>query len=79
MSTTSRSDFPPARHDHIPIAPSLVNKRDDYTAAVPQPRFPELCRTDDPHGGAAAWALLAVGMALLTCVLFAVAWAVGVW
>jgi hypothetical protein len=27
--------------------------------------LPELDRTDDPRGGAAAWALLTVGMALI--------------
>lgn len=39
----------------------------------------ELYRTDDPRGGAAAWALLAVGMALVSGILLAVAWAVGAW
>jgi hypothetical protein len=57
-------------------APIVVDQCDDH-AAVPQSRFPELCRIDDPRGGAAAWALLAVAMALLTCVLLAVA--IGVW
>lgn len=39
----------------------------------------ELYRTDDPRGGAAAWALLAVGMALVSGILLAVAWAAGAW
>jgi hypothetical protein len=39
----------------------------------------KLYRTDDPRGGAAAWALLAVGMALVSGILLAVAWAAGAW
>jgi manganese efflux pump family protein len=86
VATTSKSNFPPApRSRHSPgpsgtdptlispgIAPSLVGKSDGHTG-VPQSEFPELCRTDDPRGGAAAWALLAVAMALVICVLLAVA------
>jgi formate hydrogenlyase subunit 3/multisubunit Na+/H+ antiporter MnhD subunit len=41
--------------------------------------LPELDRRDDPRGGAAAWALLAVGMALLGGIFLAVMWLTGVW
>jgi hypothetical protein len=41
--------------------------------------LPELDRTDDPRGGAAAWALLAVGMALIGGIFLAVMWLTGVW
>jgi hypothetical protein len=46
---------------------------------VPQSDFLQLCRTDDPRGGAAAWAVLVVGMAVVTCVMLAVTWATGLW
>lgn len=86
VTTTPTSDFPPAPRSHYRpgrsgtdptlispgIAPSLIGKSDGHTG-VSQSEFPELCRTDDPRGGAAAWALLAVAMALVTCVLLAVA------
>lgn len=39
----------------------------------------DLDRRHDPHGGAAAWALLAVGMVLIVGILLAVIWAAGVW
>ncbi len=42
--------------------------------------LPELDRTDDPRGGAVAWALLAAGMALLVVTsLLTVMWAAGAW
>lgn len=41
--------------------------------------LPELDRTDDPRGGAAAWALLAVGVVLIVGIVLAVIWAAGVW
>ena len=40
--------------------------------------LPELDRTGDPRGGAVAWALLAVGMALVAAIFVAVLWAFGV-
>jgi hypothetical protein len=39
----------------------------------------ELDRMDDPEGGAVAWALLAVGGALVAGILLAVLWAAGTW
>jgi hypothetical protein len=41
--------------------------------------LPELDRTDDPRGGAVAWALLAVGVALVVGILLAVMWVAGAW
>ncbi|MGH3696998.1 MAG: hypothetical protein ACRDRX_23970 [Pseudonocardiaceae bacterium] len=41
--------------------------------------LPELDRTDDPRGGAAAWALLAVGATLIAGIVVAVMWATGAW
>ena len=41
--------------------------------------LPELDRTDDPRGGAAAWALLAVGMVLLASILLTVMWVAQSW
>lgn len=41
--------------------------------------LPELDRTDDPRGGAAAWALLAVGAAVVAGILVALMWAPGAW
>lgn len=41
--------------------------------------LPELDRTDDPRGGAVAWALLAVGVALVVGIFLAVMWVVGAW
>jgi hypothetical protein len=41
--------------------------------------LPELDRTDDPRGGAVAWALLAVGVAVVAGIFLAVMWAAGVW
>ena len=42
--------------------------------------LPELDRTDDPRGGAVAWALLTVGTVFATGVLLAATWVVtGVW
>ena len=38
------------------------------------PDLPELDRTDDPRGGAAAWALLAVSAALIIGASVAVIW-----
>lgn len=38
--------------------------------------LPRLDRRDDPRGGAVAWALLAVGVALVASTLLAVIWAV---
>jgi hypothetical protein len=38
--------------------------------------LPQLDRKDDPHGGAIAWALLAVGAALIACTILVVIWAV---
>jgi hypothetical protein len=40
--------------------------------------LPELDRTDDPRGGAVAWALLAVGAALLAGTMVVLIWVVGV-
>lgn len=40
---------------------------------------PELDREDDPRGGALAWALLAVGVALLAGILLLVGWLIGAW
>lgn len=37
--------------------------------------LPELDRTDDPRGGAVAWALLAVSGVLVAGILLAVMWA----
>ena len=37
--------------------------------------LPRLDRRDDPRGGAVAWALLAVGVALVAGILLAVIWA----
>ncbi|MDQ4105414.1 MAG: hypothetical protein M3186_17495 [Actinomycetota bacterium] len=39
----------------------------------------ELDRTDDPHGGAAAWALLAVGVVLVASIVLTVIWVAGAW
>lgn len=39
--------------------------------------LPELDREDDPRGGAVAWALLAVGVALLAGILLLVPWLIG--
>jgi hypothetical protein len=36
--------------------------------------LPELDRTGDPRGGAAAWALLAVGLALIGGIIAIVIW-----
>lgn len=41
--------------------------------------LPELDRTDDPRGGAVAWALLAVGGTLVAGILLTVMWAAGAW
>lgn len=41
--------------------------------------LPELDRADDPRGGAAAWALLAMSMTLVASVLLTVMWTTGVW
>jgi hypothetical protein len=41
--------------------------------------LPELDRTDDPRGGAAAWALLAVGTALIAGIGAALMWVTGIW
>lgn len=41
--------------------------------------LPELDRTDDPRGGAVAWALLIVAMVVLSGVILAVLWAIGAW
>jgi hypothetical protein len=38
--------------------------------------LPQLDRKDDPRGAAVAWALLAVGVALITGTILAVIWAV---
>lgn len=38
--------------------------------------LPRLDRSDDPRGGAVAWALLAVGVVLVAGTLLAVIWAV---
>jgi hypothetical protein len=37
--------------------------------------LPQLDRNDDPRGGAVAWALLAVGAALITGTILTVIWA----
>ncbi|MGH3779720.1 MAG: hypothetical protein ACRDRO_03570 [Pseudonocardiaceae bacterium] len=39
----------------------------------------KLDRTDDLRGGAAAWALLAVGVALVAEIVLTVMWAAGAW
>ncbi len=42
--------------------------------------LPELDRTDDPRGGAAAWALLAASLALAAGILVAlIMWISGAW
>jgi len=41
--------------------------------------LPELDRTDDPRGGAVAWALLTVGTVFAAGVLLAATWVTGVW
>ena len=41
--------------------------------------LPELDRTDDPEGGAVAWALLAVGATLIAGILLALMRAAGAW
>jgi hypothetical protein len=41
--------------------------------------LPELDRTDDPRGGAAGWALLTVGVALIAGIVVAVLWSTGTW
>jgi hypothetical protein len=41
--------------------------------------LPELDCTDDPRSGAVAWALLAVGVAVVAGILLAVMWAAGAW
>ncbi len=41
--------------------------------------LPELDRADDPRGGAVAWALLAVVMAVVAGIILVVLWAVGAW
>lgn len=38
--------------------------------------LPRLDRSEDPRGGAAAWAVLAVGLALVAGTVLAVIWAV---
>ena len=43
------------------------------------PDLPELDRTDDPRGGAVAWALLTVGTVFAAGVLLAATWVTGVW
>jgi hypothetical protein len=40
--------------------------------------LPELDRTGDPRGGAAGWALVAVGGALFAGIVIAVMWSAGV-
>lgn len=37
--------------------------------------LPQLDRRDDPRGGAVAWALLAVGLAVVAGIILAVIWA----
>jgi hypothetical protein len=41
--------------------------------------LPELDRTDDPRGGAAGWALVAVGVAMSAGIVVAALWAAGAW
>lgn len=38
--------------------------------------LPRLDRRDDPRGGAIAWALLAVGVTLITSIILTVSWVV---
>ena len=38
--------------------------------------LPQLDRRDDPRGGAVAWALLVVGLALVVGIILVVVWAV---
>jgi hypothetical protein len=40
--------------------------------------LPELDRIDDPRGGAVAWALLAVAMAVVTGIILALMWLAGI-
>jgi hypothetical protein len=40
--------------------------------------LPDLDRTDDPRGGAVAWALLAVGVTVVTVLCMATLWRLGV-
>jgi len=49
------------------------------TPGQPELNLPELCRKDDPRGGAAAWAVLAVSMVIIAGILLAVMWAAGAW
>jgi hypothetical protein len=60
---------------------TLGPRGDRRGAAVIEPEhieldLPRLDRKDDPRGGAVAWALLAVGMALVAGILLTVIWAV---
>lgn len=41
--------------------------------------LPELDRTDDPRGGAVAWAVLAVGTVFGVSVALTATWVTGVW
>ncbi len=41
--------------------------------------LPKLDQAEDPRGGAAAWALLVVGAALIAGIVLALNWAAGVW
>lgn len=41
--------------------------------------LPDLDRTNDPQGGAAAWAVLAVGTTFAAGILAAATWVTGVW
>ena len=41
--------------------------------------LPDLDHTNDPRGGAIAWALLVIGVALVTTIYLAAIWVAGVW
>lgn len=43
------------------------------------PNLPGLDRTDDPRGGAVAWALLTVGATLIAGIVVTIMWATGAW
>ncbi|MBV9142866.1 MAG: hypothetical protein JO115_18460 [Pseudonocardiales bacterium] len=56
----------------------------DRGGVVAEPEYvasdlPALDRTDDPRGGAVAWALLAVGVVAVAGIVAAVMWLLGVW
>jgi len=69
----------PLRLRSPPDAPRAPTRRSDIDSEHVESALPELDRTDDPRGGAVAWALLAVGGTLVAGILLAVMWAAGAW